>query len=375
MACATFCSPAVADTATAAVPRHLIGMNVDGITLSPGIHLGYHLRAIREAGAGSVRWSIDWAALQPHRSWSEVPAGRRDDFTDVDGAPIDFRATDRLVAQASRARLRLLPVVNTAAPWASENAFAPFAPPADIAAFGRFAGVLAERYGSRGAFWKQHPDLPSLPLRTWQIWNEPAGLEGFGSPSIFWQSERDPLPTYMEMLAAARSELRKADPRSQVVLSGLFGRSWVSLEQLYRAGARPLFDAVAIHPYTRYPRNVVRIVENVRRVMARWGDARKPMVLTEVSWPSDGRKGYSDFSVTRAQQATLLTRTYTRLLRARARLKLRGVFWYTWMSAERSTYLWSDYAGIVTPAGNRRFSRKPAYFAFRKMAHRLTRGG
>ena len=62
-----------------------------------------------------MRWSIDWAAIQPYRSWDEVPDERRRDFTDVDGAPMDFRATDRFVGVAAQVRLRLLPVINTAA--------------------------------------------------------------------------------------------------------------------------------------------------------------------------------------------------------------------------------------------------------------------
>ena len=375
VACATLCTPAAVGTAGAAVPRPLIGMNVDGVALAPGIDRARHLRAIREAGAGSVRWSIDWAAIQPYRSWDEVPDERRRDFTDVDGAPMDFRATDRFVGVAAQVRLRLLPVINTAAPWASENPYLAFAPPADSAAFGRFAGVLAKRDGSKGDFWARHPELPRLPLRAWQVWNEPAGLSGFDTPSEFWQSERDPLPAYIEMLKAARAGLLDADPRARVVLSGLFGKSWISLDQLYAAGARPLFDAVAIHPYTRYPRNVVRTVRYARKVMARWGDARKPLVLTEVSWPSDGRPDLSAFSVTRAEQARLLARTYKVLLRARARYRLKGVYWYTWMSIDRYAVRWTDYAGIVTPVGGRRFSRKPAYFAFRKMARRLTRAG
>ena len=212
VACATFCLPAFVGTAGAAVPRHLIGMNVDGVALAPGIDVGYHLRAIREAGAGSVRWSIDWSAIQPYRSWDEVPDERRRDFTDVDGAPMDFRATDRFVAVAAQVRLRLLPVINTAAPWASENPFVAFAPPADIAAFGRFAGVLASATGARAT--SGPASRAAAPAAdAWQIWNEPAGLDGFDSPSEFWQSERDSLPTTSR--CSGRRDGLEADPRSR----------------------------------------------------------------------------------------------------------------------------------------------------------------
>ena len=87
VACATLFAPVFADTAGAAVPRHLLGMNVDGAALAPNVHMGRQLRAIRQAGAGSVRWSLDWRAVQPYRSWDQVPADRRGDFTDVNGAP------------------------------------------------------------------------------------------------------------------------------------------------------------------------------------------------------------------------------------------------------------------------------------------------
>jgi hypothetical protein len=107
--------------------------------------------------------------------------------------------------------------------------------------------------------------------------------------------------------------------------------------------------------------------------MARWGDARKPLLLTEVSWPSSAGVVQSDFSVTAAEQAVLLARAFRLLARARKRLKLRAAFWYTWMSADRSAGHWPDHSGLLTRAADGRITRKPAFFSFRRVARGITR--
>jgi hypothetical protein len=333
-------------------------MNVDGPALAAPVPLETHMREIRRAGAGSVRWAVNWSVLQP-----------------LAGAPIDFATTDRFVAAAARNGLRPLPVVMTAAPWAAENPYVAFSPPLDAAAFGAFARALAARYGTRGSFWSARPDLPRRPLRVWQIWNEPAGGTGFGSPTVFWNSDRDPLRTYIDMLEAAGRGLRSADPRAKVVLAGLFGESWVSLDQIYRAGARGAFDAVAIHPYTLKPRNLLRILRLVRGVMRRHGDARRPLVVTELSWPSAiGKvKGSQVGIVTVAQQGPLLRRGYRLLARNRKRLRLRGVFWYTWISRDESHISVFDHAGLNFVGAAQETVPKPALEFFKRTAAELVR--
>jgi hypothetical protein len=346
---------------------------VDGPALPESVIAG-QLRAIAKAGAGSVRWALNWSDMQPYRSWADVPAARRQDFSDAGGIPTDFRASDRFLAAAVRAHVEPLPVVVTAAPWIAENPFVVFSPPVDMAAFGRFAGTLAARYGARGSFWRAHRELPRRPIRTWQIWNEPAGLDGFHSPSWVWESTGDALRGYIAMLRAARRDLRAADPHARVMLSGLFGRSWLALSQLYRAGAQDLFDAVAIHPFTRKLSDVVRILRAVRRVMARHGDADKPLVVTELAWPSAAGRVSSPlrFDVTRREQAALLTRAFKLLARERRGLRLRAVYWYTWMTLDASSKYNFDYAGLLTRTPDGRLRRKPAFRAFRRTARQLT---
>jgi hypothetical protein len=352
-------------------------MNVDGPALAPASGVPAELRTIARAGARSVRWTVYWPALQPYRAWSDVPPDRRQDFQDAGGIPTDFRATDDFVAASAGAGLAMLPVVMAAAPWIAENPYVSFSPPVDDAAFGRFAGTLAARYGSRGSFWRAHPAIPRRPVRAWQIWNEPSGSDGFASPSFFWESTRDALKIYPAMLAAARRELHAADPRARVVLSGLFSKSWRSLGQLYAAGSGGDFDVVAIHPFTRRVPDVVRILRYVRRVMKRYGDADKPLIVTELSWPSSLGRANSpyEFVVTPGEQARVLGRAYRLLARERRRLRLRAVYWFTWMTADASPQSAFDYAGLVTRRPDGGMTRKPAFRAFRRVARRLNASG
>jgi hypothetical protein len=357
-------------TAGAAKPP-FVGVNLDGVAVDPQRVVG-ELRRVAKSGARSVRWTINWPALQPYGSWADVPEPERGRFRDVEGIPTDFGPADRFITAAVRARLRVLPVVMESAPWAAENPYVAFSPPRDPEQYGRYAGLLADRYGHGGRFWREHRRLPYRPVRAWQIWNEPAGVDGFGSPSWAWQSERDQLTTYVAMLTAASREIRKADPRARVMLSGLFGRTWTALDQLYAAGARKLFDEVALHPFTRKPVNMLEIVKRARAAMNRHGDRAKPISVTELAWPSSLGAVTTpfEFAVTEAQQPRLLERGFKTLARARKRLKIRTVYWYTWMTNDVSKESSFDYAGLLT----RRYGwsePKPAFWAFTRVARRL----
>ena len=68
---------------------------------------------------------------------------------------------------------------------------------------------------------------------------------------------------------------------------------WDAMRDLYRAGAKPWFDTVAVHPFTNNRRSVrltveqtLEIVRRVRAQMRRRGDGRKPILVTEMTWPA-----------------------------------------------------------------------------------------
>ena len=176
-----------------------------------------------------------------------------------------------------------------------------------------------------------------MPIRDWQIWNEP-------NLTRYWTTQPFAKP-YVKLLRASRRALRAADPGSRTILAGLPNESWIALRKVYKAGGRGTFDVVALHPYTGRPRNVIKLIEFARREMRRYRDGRKPVWLTELSWPASKGKtgGAPGFVTTERGQASRLKLALKLLVKARKRLKLQRVIWYTWLSREgsRNSFAWS----------------------------------
>lgn len=360
--------PAVAETERSRqVPRAFIGTVADGPLLEDevleegGTSLEREMDLMVRSGVESVRLSFYWARLQPYATWADVPPGGGEGLRDVAGRPTDFRASDRVVRIAARRRLSVLPVILWPPVWAARHPGEFASPPADASSYATFVRTLAERYGSTGSFWREYPSVPRVPLTQWQLWNEPT-VPNFWLDQPF---EGD----YVALLRATRRALRRGDSRAQIILAGLVYESWEALDDIYRAGGRRWFDAVALHPFTRRPDDVLRIIERNRTVMARHGDSGKPIYLSELSWPSavgkiPPRYGYE---TDERGQARRLVGALRLLAANRRRLGVRRVYWYTWLARETSQDYPFDYAGLrrMEPAG---VISKPAFRSFRRTA-------
>jgi hypothetical protein len=292
-----------------------------------------------------------------------VPATEAARFRDAGGVPTDFNAIDAIVSAAAQRRLAVVPVVQATPRWAARRRNDPASPPADNATFGRFLGALVARYGPQGAFWAEHPDLPRVPIRAWQVWNEP-------NITRYW-SQQPFASSYVRLLKTAEHALHAADHGATVVLAGLPNVSWTALRAIYDAGGRGHFDAVALHPYTRRPADVLRLVHLARRELRRHHDSRVPVWLTELSWPAARGKlpRPSSFETTDRGQAQRLGAVMTLIAAARKRERIARVFWYTWLSDEHgpNAFAWSGLrrlraAGPVS---------SPALAVFRRWAIRL----
>ena len=269
---------------------------------------------------------------------------------------------------AAQRHIQVLPVVWRAPGWGARHPGFLGSPPKGTAAYAQFTAALVRRYGPNGSFWAQYPGLPQQPLRTWQIWNEP-------NIGTFWMDQ--PFAAdYVALLRAAREQILALDPGAQIVIAGLVNQSWTALQQFYQAGGQGLFDIMAVHPFTLKVGGVGVILQKVRTVMAQHGDAAKPMMVTELSWPSAvgkvKKKWIRGFEVTVKQQAERVKDAYRLLARYRTRFNILQVDWYSWLRYDSFKTDTFDYSGLRhISAHHFKIEDKPAAGTFKKEALKL----
>jgi hypothetical protein len=348
--------PAGAGAATKVpkLPAGFIGINADGpIFDDPAVNPATELGRMKAMDLRQVRTVFDWASAQPTGPQST-----------------DLTRLDRIVGAFSARRMSLLPVVIHAPDWATSGT-SPRTygdPPADPATYAAFLTVLVQRYGPAGSFWAQNPTVPRMPIRSWQLWNEP-------NLPRFWNRQQF-APSYAALVKASDAALAKADPKAKVILGGITNGvgspSWVALEQLYKAGIRGHFDMLAVHPYTGTAAKVIETVRRVRAVARKHGDGRIPTVLTELSWSSGGGKGNGvTWDTTESNQATKLSIVFGQIAKYRVSMRLTAAYWYTWLSPQPSDDSgWEYYAGLNKMRDGKVIA-KPALKALRSSILRL----
>jgi hypothetical protein len=259
----------------------------------------------------------------------------------------DWREPDRLVTAAARHHVSILANVWTTPQWISPKPNDPGYykfPPTDNSAYAEVMRQFVLRYGPRGTFWAQHPSIPKVPIREWQIWNEPMA-------PWFW-AKQPWARSFTQLLKAGYRAIHGADHGAKVVAGSLVAVGGNSVKKggynqidgirdLYRAGAKRYFDVIAVHPFTNNPGSVsgtvdqtLQIVQFVRSRMNRNGDRRKPIILTELTWPAAiGKVPKSTLlgleTNTKGQLARLKA-VYPKLVRERRKLGVSETYWYSW---------------------------------------------
>lgn len=308
---------------------------------------------MRKGNVGTVRVPFSWSALDPAE-----PTG---DF--------DFSSTDEIVAGAARERIRLLPFLSGSPGWVAKDLdgrncgddCARFAPAGSAAldAWREFVVAAVERYGPKGEFWDEHPQLPERPITVWQIWNEQNSRSFFAPKST--------PKAYAKVLRVASKEIRERDGSAEIVLGGmpqLAGSRKATpgskyLRDLYRIkGIKKQFDGVAVHPYGAKVTAVVDQVEGFRDESLRAGDRGASLWITEMGWSSAG--GGNPLNVGAQGQASRLTDALDYFLANRGRLNLDSVGWFSWMDSPTSICDWCAKSGLLK-TGRR---PKPAWRAF-----------
>jgi hypothetical protein len=222
--------------------------------------LSEQARLMAELGVKLFRVELPWRAIAPER-----PGGASYDSAAArDPAWPGYRweRLDLIVRLAEAAGLLLVPQVVFAPEWSTgvpvtkqSGAAAPPGAPEHVA---DMLTALVSRYRGR--------------VRCWELWNEP------DHPHSWSESLR----RYVELVLRPGAEaIRAADADSTVLMGGLAGQH--NLEAIYAAGGASSFDVVNFHIYPTRPGvgQVLRALRRARATMRAWGDAAKPIWITE----------------------------------------------------------------------------------------------
>lgn len=374
MALAT-AATARADAATARATGFL-GVNA-GILMQPGPYAALkrgaaerEFRVMASIGVRSLRIAVWWKYAQPYPTWDAVPPGLRGYFVRTPGAPTTFVVLDVLFAAAARHGITLLPVLMGTPAWAAvypePDGEVLGNPPRNPATFAAWTGAMVRRYGSRGTFWAERRHLKRRPPEAWQVWNEP-------NIWPFW-SAPDWIDGYAALLHATAPAIRAADPAAKVVLAGLTNDSWTPLNKLYGVVDRRDFDVVDVHPYTLYTANVVKVLRRVRRVMARHGDARRPIWVGEIGWPIATRRLRVHYGIETDLRGQLarMGGIIPALVRRRAALRIGRVYWESWLSRYAVATNPFDFVGLRRVRDGR-IGPMPSFGLFRRLLARVNR--
>jgi Beta-galactosidase len=285
--------------------------------------LDQQMALMARSGVETARVTLGWDDVEPARG------------------VFDFRVLDRNVAAAARHGIQVLVNVTATPGWNSPRPTDPFSwrlPPKDPNAMATTMKALVARYGPKGSLWAQNPSLPRVPVRQWQIWNEQTA-------PWHWQARRW-AQGYVRVLKAAYRGVHSSDRGAKVVAGSLVAATaryapWDEMRDLYRAGGKGAFDVISVHPFTNNARSVrgtvsqtLEIVKRVRAQMRRHGDRRKPIILTEVTWPASKGKvpkaALIGLETTPGGQVARLKAAYRGLASARRKLRITQAYWYTW---------------------------------------------
>jgi hypothetical protein len=314
------------------------------------------LQGIARTGIKTGRFLLSWKRIESHRGH------------------LNWGTTDRVIGGFAAHGIRGLPVAWGSPSWTRTGASA--RPPVNTSsaekAWKDFLGAAVARYGQGGSYWSNgyHQQFGEsavpLPIRAWQVWNEPNLRPGFYPGDTVAQTARK----YAELLQISHAAIKAKDHQAMIVTAGIATQkdphAYDFLDDIYSVpNIKSDFDAVAQHPYASNASNVGAAIQHVRGVMASNTDAATPLWITEFGWgsaPADG----SGINVGPAGQAQSLTKSIKLILAHRTAWNVQRLYWFDW----RDPAAGSAHANICIRCGSAGLlahdrTPKPAYNAYR----------
>ena len=176
----------------------------------------------------------------------------------------NFERTDELVDKLAEKGIQVLPVLQ-GYDWGIRPECRPLYKHLDE--WRSYVRAVAEHYKGR--------------IHAYEIWNEQDGG--------FWR----PAPNaaqYVKLLKIAYREIKAVDPAATVIVGGMCYWNDSYMKDIYLAGGKGHFDAVAVHPYGDGPDASAKMalgVERFKALLAANGDADKELWITECGGSSN----------------------------------------------------------------------------------------
>jgi len=337
-------------SAAARAPADFVGMTSEDVMASGGAYRSQTLSTQRASGIGLLRQKFDWAQIEQR--------------------PGSFGLGwyDRYVLDAASRGIRVLPILFNAPAFYVHQRGRAACPPHRNRTMARFARVLVRRYGRHGSLWRENPGQRKLPIRSWQIWNEP-------NLRVYWCG-RPNARRYTRMLKTVGRAIRRVDHHAEIVTAGLPPSELSGtiplprfISGMYRAGAKRWMTTLAINSYAKNRGELAGLLGSMRRLMNRHGDWRARIWVTELGWGDQGPR--HRFIVGSRGQAKRIRSSFRYLRHNRLRLRLRGVVYYSWRDARPYAPQYKDMWGLHTGLLRVDGSPKPAYRAFRRAVRGL----
>jgi hypothetical protein len=335
--------------AASAAPKDFVGITSDETFRRNDSFRDINLAGIQRARVGLIRQVFDWSLIEQ------------------DPGIYAFDYLDEYVADVASQGLTLMPVLTNAPDFYRRAGSGRAANrPENLQTMADWAQALVRRYGPDGTLWIERPDLPKVPIRVWQIWNEPSLRVYWGRPNA---------REYAEMLRTVGRAIEAVDPGAEIVTAGLPPSRLLDavpldryLKQLYSAGGRSIFDTLAINAYAKDEVELEKLLLSVRKLMRQRGDTAR-IWITELGWGDKGPR--HRFIVGRKKQAQRITHSFAVVRKLRRRLRLRGLVYFSWRDSRPYPPLFRNLWGLHTGLLNVQGGRKPAYRAFVRAARRF----
>ena len=229
------------------------------------------LQTMAATGIGMDRFLLDWAAVQP------TPNG-----------PLAW--PDKAIGALASHGIEAIPYLWGSPKWvAAAQQVAPVDNPQQENAWRSFLQAAVERYGPKVSYWANEylqqygANAKPVPIRSWQIWNEP-NLKKFFTPGA---DVHETAQKYARLLQISRDAIKGQDPQARIVLAGLPGFGDVTASEFFAAfygvpGVKGDYDAAALHPYAPTVEDLGHQIDQLRATMAEHHDQATPLWLTEL---------------------------------------------------------------------------------------------